>query len=99
MTDDETRFRSFAERYLVGRAHHFEVGKEKEQAFLTIEDARYAYDQIATVAARRYGVKDDGAMAPAYGYAVATEPAGYVPSAAQAASTVKKQLKQLRGKI
>ena len=45
-TENE-RFRSFAERYVVERASTLEPGKEREQAFTVILDARCIYEQIA----------------------------------------------------
>ena len=43
------RFRSFVERYLVARAEHFGMGKELEQGWQTILDAKTLYGRIAAI--------------------------------------------------
>lgn len=44
---DYDRFRSFAERYVIERATHFEVGKEREMAWNATLDAKTIYKNIA----------------------------------------------------
>lgn len=44
-----TRFRSFAERYLIERATHFRADHIDEDAWRCIQDARRAYKQIEAV--------------------------------------------------
>ena len=44
---DTTRFRSFAERYVIERASSFRVGHEKEDAWSAIKDADRIYKMIA----------------------------------------------------
>jgi hypothetical protein len=43
---DQTRFRSFAERYLLTRAPHWPVGKETELAWEATLDAKRLYRMI-----------------------------------------------------
>lgn len=45
-TIEQTRFRSFAERYLIARAHTWEPGKETEMAWVTTLDAKRFYRMI-----------------------------------------------------
>lgn len=44
---ETARFRSFAERYMIARAHNFRVGHEKEDQWQCILDAKTAYAMIA----------------------------------------------------
>ncbi len=41
-----TRFRSFAERYVVERASTFPVGQEREASWQAILDAKHIYKRI-----------------------------------------------------
>lgn len=52
LDNEKTRFRSFAERYLIERASTFTLGKEKEDAFMVIEDAKTMYAMVETASRR-----------------------------------------------
>ena len=56
---DETRFRSFAERYVIERTSTFPIGEEDKHGWEAIQRAKTAYKQIAMVAQATYG-KDPG---------------------------------------
>lgn len=45
--EGQFRFRSFVERYVIARAEHFAVGREKEDAWLATKDAESIYAHIA----------------------------------------------------
>lgn len=47
MAEQLDRFRSFCERYVIARAGTFEVGREQEQAWLAIQDAKKVYGMCA----------------------------------------------------
>lgn len=47
MAEQLDRFRSFVERYVIARAGHFEVGREQEQAWMAIQDAKKVYGMVA----------------------------------------------------
>lgn len=47
LNNDYTRFRSFAERYVVERAASFEKGKELEDGWRAVEDAKKLFIMIA----------------------------------------------------
>lgn len=47
MAEQLDRFRSFVERYVIARAVHFEVGREQEQAWMAIQDAKKVYGMAA----------------------------------------------------
>lgn len=47
MAEQLDRFRSFIERYVIARAGTFEVGREQEQAWLAIQDAKAVYGMAA----------------------------------------------------
>lgn len=50
MPASDSRFRSFAERYVIERARNWPAdGKERERAYDAMLDARGIYDQIALV--------------------------------------------------
>lgn len=44
---EKTRFRSFAERYVIARASHWKPGEEDTDAWAAIQDAKRVYHQIA----------------------------------------------------
>lgn len=50
MAEQLDRFRSFTERYIIERATHFEIGREQEQAWLALQDAKKIYGMIAEAA-------------------------------------------------
>jgi hypothetical protein len=47
---DYDRFRSFAERYIVARAHVFRPGFEREDAWMATLDAKTIYQNVARAA-------------------------------------------------
>lgn len=51
---EETRFRSFAERYVIERASSFKVGNEDADGWEAIQRAKTAYKQIAMMAAAAF---------------------------------------------
>jgi hypothetical protein len=63
--NDEERFRSYAERYIIERAHTFRAGHEKEDAWAALLDAKSTYAQIAGVASATYREQADTQAAPA----------------------------------
>jgi hypothetical protein len=54
-SDDYSRYRSFAERYVVERAGTFRVGYEQEDAWKAQQDALSIYNSIDNIATRQYG--------------------------------------------
>jgi hypothetical protein len=50
MSFDKQRFRSFVERYLIERASTFQPGKEREDAWLCVQDAKTIYANIEATA-------------------------------------------------
>ena len=48
---ETARFRSFAERYMISRAHNFRVDHEEEDQWNCILNAKSAYNKIARVGA------------------------------------------------
>lgn len=53
MPKEIDRFTSFAERYIIMRAQHFSMGKEKEQAWLALQDAKGIYGMVQEDERRR----------------------------------------------
>ena len=51
---EETRFRSFAERYVIERASTFRVGHEDEDGWIAVQRAKTAYKQIAEIGQATY---------------------------------------------
>ena len=51
---DEVRFRSFAERYVLARAHKFDDKEPRKGAWLATQDAMAIYGHIATVARQKF---------------------------------------------
>jgi hypothetical protein len=47
MIDPNSRFVSFAERYIIARAGTFRRGYEQEDAWLALQDAQKVYDMVA----------------------------------------------------
>jgi hypothetical protein len=47
MAEPLDRFRSFCERYIIERAGKFDVGREQEQAWLALQDAKKIYGMVA----------------------------------------------------
>src|ERR1700688_1985366 len=82
------RFRSFAERYLIARAETFEPGKELEQGWQTIMDAKKLYQMMARASvdeapdearnATQAGAQQ--AAQQAYGHIIPNTPRAFLPS-------------------
>jgi hypothetical protein len=67
MSEEQKRFRSFAERYVVERASTFRVGHEREDAHTAVLDARSIYKNIEQVARQAWAeppVYPPGATGP-----------------------------------
>lgn len=63
MNSDQERFRSFAERYIIERAHAFRPGHEQEDAWAALLDAKSSYGQIKSVGLATFNESDNSVQA------------------------------------